>query len=120
MEKSAEIFDEIVNRRRSYRLFDTVYGIPDDVVKRSLHRATLAPNSSNMQLWEFYRIKSKDVKDKVAKICMGQSGAVTSAEIVVFVARGLWVVRFLPKSAFVAKNAEQNAAAEFSNPAIPN
>jgi nitroreductase len=94
MEKSAEIFDEIVNRRRSYRVYDTEHIMPEEIVKRSLERATLAPNSSNMQLWEFYRIKSKDALKEVSQICLGQSGAVTASEIVVFVTRAdLWKKR---------------------------
>jgi nitroreductase len=94
MEQTAEVFDQIVRKRRSYRVFDTTYSFPEDIVKRSLERATLAPNSSNMQLWEFYRIKSKDALNEVAKICLSQSGAVTASEIVVFVTRAdLWKER---------------------------
>lgn len=91
MKKHAEIFNEIVNERRSYRLFDTEIEIPEDEVKRSLERAIKSPNSSNMQLWEFYRIKSKKAVEEVAKICLNQGGAKTASEIVVFVARpDLW------------------------------
>lgn len=91
MKKQAEIFNEIVNERRSYRLFDTEIEMPKDVVKRSLERAIKAPNSSNMQLWEFYRIKSKKTIGEVAKICLNQRGAKTASEIIVFVARpDLW------------------------------
>jgi len=47
-----------------------------------------------MQLWEFYRIKSKEAVQEVAKICLNQSGAKTASEIVVFVARpDLWKER---------------------------
>ncbi len=58
MENNAIIFDQIVNQRRSIRLFDTEHPYDKSIVQRSLERAILSPNSSNMQLWEFYRIIS--------------------------------------------------------------
>ena len=91
MPNHADIFAEIVNKRRSCRLFDTTYNLPEGVVRRSLEKAILAPNSSNMQLWEFYRIRSEKAKEEVAKICLGQGGARTASEIIIFVARAdLW------------------------------
>jgi nitroreductase len=51
-------FQEIVTFRRSNRKFDPNVEIPDDVIRRSLERAVLSPNSSNMQLWEFYWLRS--------------------------------------------------------------
>ncbi len=94
MEENAFVFDKIVERRRSYREFDTEFNMPESVVRKSLERAIKSPNSSNMQLWEFYRIKSKEALSEVAEICLNQSGAKTASEIVVFVARpDLWKQR---------------------------
>jgi len=94
MDKLAEQLDKIVDNRRSYRSYEKGFTIPNEVIIRSLERAIKAPNSSNMQLWEFYRIKSKEAKKEVAKICLSQSGARTASEIVVFVARpDLWKER---------------------------
>ncbi len=87
MENNAIIFDQIVNQRRSIRLFDTEHPYDKSIVQRSLERAILSPNSSNMQLWEFYRIISPQAKATVADLCMGQRTAVTAQELVVFVAR---------------------------------
>ncbi len=87
MENNAIIFDQIVNQRRSIRLFDTEHPYDKSIVQRSLERAILSPNSSNMQLWEFYRIISPQAKATVADFCMGQRTAVTAQELVVFVAR---------------------------------
>ena len=47
-------FEEIVKLRRSNRSFDPEVEVPDEVIKRSLERAILSPNSSNMQLWSFF------------------------------------------------------------------
>lgn len=94
MNNNANIFNEIVDKRRAYRMFDTEFDLPESVVKNSLERAIKSPSSSNMQLWEFYRIKSKEAVQEVAKICLNQSGAKTASEIVVFVARpDLWKKR---------------------------
>lgn len=91
MKASAEVFDEIVEARRSVRVYDAEADFDHDAVKRSIERAVLAPNSSNMQLWEFYRIRSSDMLEKMVPVCMGQNAARTARELVVFVARpDLW------------------------------
>ena len=87
-------FQEIIDRRRSNRKFDPLVEVPDDVIKRSLERAILSPNSSNMQLWEFYWIKNKEEREKYTALCLGQSAAKTAKQIVVFVTRkDLWPKR---------------------------
>lgn len=87
MQETAKTFNEIVEKRKSFRIFDAEKPITDDVVKRSLERAILAPNSSNMQLWEFYIVKKEADKKALAEICMNQSGAKTASQMVVFVCR---------------------------------
>ena len=87
-------FQEIIDRRRSNRKFDPLVEVPDDVIKRSLERAILSPNSSNMQLWEFYWIKNKEEREKYTALCLGQSAAKTAKQMVVFVTRkDLWTQR---------------------------
>ena len=87
-------FQEIIDRRRSNRKFDPLVEVPDDVIKRSLERAILSPNSSNMQLWEFYWIKNKAERENYTALCLGQSAAKTAKQIVVFVTRkDLWPQR---------------------------
>ena len=84
----SQTFDEIVQRRRSVRIYDTASPQFDhNAVARSLERATLAPNSSNMQLWAFFRAISPEVKSKLVEACMHQSAAKTASELVVFVTR---------------------------------
>lgn len=86
MNNSAKVFDAIVHQRRSVRKY-TDEAIPDDVVTRSLERALLSPNSSNLQLWEFYRVKSPDKLRKLAHYCLDQNAATTAVEMVVVVVR---------------------------------
>jgi len=55
-------FEEIIQKRRSNRRYDPTVKVDDAVIERSLQRSILSPNSSNMQLWEFYWIKSEEEK----------------------------------------------------------
>jgi len=82
-----KVFEEVVTNRRSIRVYDQEFFYDSEIVKKSLELALLSPNSSNMQLWEFYRIRTKEAKEKVAYFCMDQSAAKTASELVVFVAR---------------------------------
>lgn len=91
MQNRAQIFDTIVQERRSVRKYDTDAPFDHDAVQRSIERAILAPNSSNMQLWEFHRIKSTEALKKVSWMCMNQGAARTARELVVVVGRrDLW------------------------------
>ncbi len=79
--------EEVLNFRRSVRRYDKNKPIDPEKVKHCLELATLAPNSSNMQLWEFYQITNPGLMAKVSEACLGQSAASTASEIVVFVTR---------------------------------
>jgi nitroreductase len=87
MKDSAKVFDEIVNERRSVRHFDTDNFDGQEAVKRSIERAILSPNSSNMQLWEFYRITSPAAKKELTSYCFNQPAAGTASELLVIVCR---------------------------------
>ncbi len=80
-----QAFIELVNARRSVRKF-TTEKIPDEVVGECLDLALLAPNSSNLQTWEFYRIVTPDLKQKIVEASFSQPAAATAAEIIVCVA----------------------------------
>lgn len=79
-------FRECVEARRSVRKY-TAEKIPDHIVHDCLDLALLAPNSSNLQTWEFYRIKDQTIWDKIVYACFSQPAAKTSAEMIVCVAR---------------------------------
>lgn len=85
MIESAKVFDKIVRERRSMRVYDQHLPFDSDAVLRSLQRAMYAPNSSNMQIWEFYRITDPEKIKVIAKYAMNQSAARTARELVVFV-----------------------------------
>jgi nitroreductase len=86
-----ETFQKIIDYRRSNRKFDADVPVPEEVINRSLERAILSPNSSNMQLWEFYWVHSTEMKTAFVPLCLDQSAAKTAQEFVVFVTRqDLW------------------------------
>lgn len=94
MENDHKTFERIVNSRRSVRKYDSDKKIEAEIVSRCLENATLAPNSSNMQLWQFYHITSPDLIKKIAKSCFDQSAAKTAQQLVVVVVRkDLWKKR---------------------------
>ena len=81
-----EEFFKVIRSRRSVRLY-TKDPIPEAVMRRALDAALLAPNSSNLQCWEFYWVKNPDKKAKLVEACLGQPAAKSAQELVVAVAR---------------------------------
>jgi len=82
---------EAIHYRRSVRVYDPEKPIDTALVKKCIEQGSLAPTSSNMQLWEFYHITSKSVIEKMAPLCFNQNAAKTAQELVVFVVRkDLW------------------------------
>ena len=75
-------FFDAVRARRSIRKFlpDTV---PDEVMERAFDAAILAPNSSNMQTWDFHWVRTPENKARLVQLCLNQSAARTAAELVV-------------------------------------
>lgn len=85
---------EAIQYRRSVRVYDAEQPIDPNIVKECIAQAALAPNSSNMQLWEFYHITSKEVIEALAPLCFNQNAARTAQQLVVFVTRkDLWKQR---------------------------
>ena len=77
---------EAIENRRSVRKYLDVE-LDEEKVKNCIRNATLAPNSSNMQLWEFYHITDNKTLKKLSKACFDQNAAKTAVNMVVFVAR---------------------------------
>lgn len=81
-----EEFRKVVMSRRSVRRFDDT-PIPQAVLDDCLDMALLAPNSSNLQPWEFYVVKTPELRQQVAKACLNQNAARTAQVLVAVVAR---------------------------------
>ena len=78
---------EILEHRRAVRKYDPQQKLDDERVRECLRLATLAPTSSNMQLWEAYHVTSGDKLKALATACLGQGSARSAQQIVVFVTR---------------------------------
>ena len=81
---------EAINYRRSVRKYkDTP--IDSEKIKECLINASMAPTSSNLQLWEFYHVTDKEALKNLSVACMNQSAAKTAQQLVVVVAKkSLW------------------------------
>ena len=91
MANTIKSFEEIVNSRRSVRKYDPNKSIDANLVKQCVEQAVLAPNSSNMQLWEFHHITNPGLLKKISKYCFDQSSAETAQQLVIVVVRkDLW------------------------------
>lgn len=86
LETDSAEFEKVVRSRRSTRVF-TDERIPEEVMRKCLELALLAPNSSNLQPWEFYWVRDRQRKEELARLCLGQPAATTAQELVVCVAR---------------------------------
>lgn len=95
-------FHEAVAYRRSVRVYDPTQPYQSEIVTECLRLASLAPNSSNMQLWEFYHVTDKKILEQLATACLNQNAAKTAQEMVVFVVRkDLWKKRAQQNYTFI-------------------
>ena len=67
---------EILDHRRAIRHYDPEKPLDPERVKECIKMATLAPTSSNMQLWEAYHVTDKAVLTELAHACLDQLAAV--------------------------------------------
>ena len=86
VETDHNAFEKVVRSRRSTRVYDDT-PVPETVMRKCLELATLAPNSSNLQCWEFYWVRDESKKKELVKNCLGQPAAATAQELIVCVAR---------------------------------
>ena len=117
---------EAIKFRRSVRIYNPKKSINSNLVKKCIEQALLSPSSSNLQLWEFYHIKSENFLKNVVKVCFNQPAAKTAQELVIPVVRlDLWPERInsnvnFIKSSNKGKDKEKiKGAIEYYQKAIP-
>ncbi len=113
-------FFETVAKRRSVRKY-TSKVVPEEVVKKALAAAIRAPNSSNMQAWEFYWVKSPEKKSRLVDACLAQGAAKTASHLVVAVSRiDTWRRnRDFIVAEFKKSGAENKTALDYYNKLVP-
>ncbi len=105
---------EAIHYRRSVRVFKSE-GIDDEKVKECIQLASLAPTSSNMQLWEFYHVTSTKVLSQLSTACFNQGAAKTAQQMVVVVARkDLWKKRVQSNIDFLKSQYGDKPDSEYS------
>jgi nitroreductase len=103
-----------IHYRRSVRVFKNE-ALEDEMVKECIHLASLAPTSSNMQLWEFYHITSTEVLSQLSGACFNQGAAKTAQQMVVVVARkDLWKKRVRSNIEFLKSQYGDKPHSEYS------
>ena len=108
-------FIDAVHHRRSVRAYNPDKQIDTTIVKDCIKAATLAPNSSNMQLWEFHHITSPALLEKMIPFCMDQKAAKTAKQMVVVVVRkDLWKNRIRTHIKYLTKLFENKEAGEMT------
>ena len=91
MEKSVS---EAIEYRRSVRRYDAKKALNKKDVEACIRQATLAPSSSNLQLWEFYHITNPETLKELSTACFGQAAAATALQLVIpIVRKDLWKKR---------------------------
>ena len=112
---------EAIYYRRSVRIFDADKEIDPQVVKSCITQATLAPNSSNLQLWEFYHITSDTSLKEIAAACFNQPAARTAKQLVIPVVRkDLWKKRIASNVAFIKSEQKNSEEQEAKKPKVPS
>lgn len=83
---NSEEFFKVLRSRRSVRVYNDE-PVKDEDMQQILDAAVLAPNSSNLQPWEFYWVKNPSKKKELVKACLSQPAAATAPELIVCIAR---------------------------------
>lgn len=95
---------EVIQKRRAMRLYQEGATLNTETVKSCIEKATLAPSSSNLQLWEFYHVTSEEKLKKLRAYCFNQVTAKTADQMVVIVTRkDLWRKRCNSNAEFLRK-----------------
>ena len=61
-------FNEVLNGRKSVKVFDSEYKIPHEEMDEMITKATKAPSSVNMQPWRIAVVESDEGKEKSKKL----------------------------------------------------
>ncbi|MCM8769754.1 MAG: nitroreductase family protein [Candidatus Omnitrophica bacterium] len=64
-------FQEVIKTRRSIRSYQDK-DIPEEILKRILETARIAPSGNNWQPWHFILVKDQEKKEKIAQSCYQQ------------------------------------------------
>lgn len=81
-----EAFAKVVRTRRSARAY-LPEAIPDAVLDQCLDLALLAPNSQNLEPWQFLDVRDPVKLERLRRLCLSQPQALQAPRLIVAVAR---------------------------------
>ena len=82
-------FDKVVSNRRSVRSFQRDIEVDDQQLEYIMKICDLAPSSGGLQTFEIYRIKSENLKQKLANAAHDQQYVAEAPLLLVFCANPL-------------------------------
>jgi nitroreductase len=85
-ERTIIMFDSIVKKRRSIRVYDPTKPVTKEQLNKMLEAAMLAPSACNTRPWEFIAITKREVLDEIARIHPYAQMCKTATAAVVIVA----------------------------------
>lgn len=77
-----EAFLDVIQERRSVRIYDPTVKISREEMSEILKLATLAPSSSNLQPWRFLVIDTPELKEKLLPIANNQQQVVEASAVI--------------------------------------
>lgn len=112
-------FDKVITSRRSVRKF-TTEAVPEIVIQKAIDHALLAPNSSNLQTWQFYWLKEKEKRHQMNKAFLSQPAATTAPELIVVVSRpDLWKKHSKQMVSLLEKDNSKHPALNYYKKIVP-
>ncbi|HDN97696.1 MAG: nitroreductase [Candidatus Omnitrophota bacterium] len=81
-------FYQVIETRRSVRSYKPD-PVPEEVLKKVLNAARIAPSGSNRQPWKFIIIKDEERKKKMVELCEGQSFVAEAPVLIVACGRNI-------------------------------
>lgn len=76
---------QIYKERRSVNFFDSTKELKEETLKEIIDLAVLAPSAFNLQPWQIIAVKSKEAKEKLAKLSFNQPKVLEAPVILIIV-----------------------------------
>lgn len=82
---TASTLVKLMNDRKSVRIYDDSYVIPQEVLTQLLSDATSAPSSSNLQPWRFMVFANKASQKELRTIAFNQEQVETASAVIAII-----------------------------------
>lgn len=112
-------FEKVITTRRSVRRF-TDEPVSEEAMNKALDHALLAPNSSNLQTWQFYWIRNKEIRKKMDQAFLNQPAVTTAQELIVVIGRpDYWKKNANKMAEYLKKQSPNHPALSYYQKIVP-